>query len=359
MKIAGLKKWISIMMAVTVCCLSSINVLAFSDGVYTADTLTHYLNPDTGKTDDGGTGNVEIGEGMCRSAVYERALVEHQNGKTWITLRMLLYSNIENIRIYTQDKPKGDYTQVQYALMSENSAEDSGDFRFETPSADCFIQTKMYVAPMGRDVCFYWKVDTSTMESGNLDFIKTIKAEKTSGFTDISTHWAKADIESVVAKKLFSGISDTTFSPDTAMTRGMFVTVLGRLSGADVSGYSSVKFTDVNPSQYYAKYIAWANAEGLVSGISESMFNADAPVTCEQAAVILVKFAQKQGVSLKTNGAMPQMNKVSSWAKKSVVKAGQGGLISKQNTNNYQFTSSATRADVTSMIMNYINGYSN
>lgn len=357
----SLKKCACVVMTVMACCFTQVNAFALSDGVYTADTLTYYLNPDTGKTDDGGTGNAEIGEGMCRSAVYEKALIEQQNGKTWITLRILLYSNLSNIRIYIQDSPKGGYTEVKHAVMAENSVNDSGDFRFEAPTADCYVKTKIYVAPMGRDVCFFWKVDTSTAQSGNADFIKTIKTGESKaaegGFSDISSHWAKKDIESVVAKKLFSGTSDTTFSPDTAMTRGMFVTVLGRLSGEDVSAFSSDKFTDVNSTQYYAKYIGWANAKGIVSGISETNFNPDAPVTCEQAAAIMVKYAQKQGVTLKVDGTSTEMKTVSNWAKDSVEKAGKAGLITSQNTNGYKFTSSATRADVASIIMNYVNNY--
>lgn len=360
MKDRSLKRVISIFMAVIFCSCMQLNAFALSDGIYTADTLTYYINPDTGKTDDGGTGNAEIGEGMCRSAVYEKALVEQQDGKIWVSLRMLLYSHISNIRIYTQNTPTGAYTEVKYSVMAENSTNDSGDLRFEAPSADCLVKTKMYVAPMGRDVCFYWKVDASTAQSGNADFVKTIKlgtkTTKKEGFTDISSHWAKADIESVVSKKLFSGTSDSTFSPDTAMTRGMFVTVLGRLSGEDVSKYNSGKFRDVGANQYYAKYIGWANAKGIVSGVTETTFQPDAPVTCEQATAILVKYMEYKGIPFKTNGSVTKMDSVSSWAKKSVEKAGLAGIISSQNTNGFQFKSSATRADVASMVMNMVNG---
>ncbi|WP_304508107.1 heme-binding Shp domain-containing protein [Anaerotignum sp.] len=359
----GFKKGISIVMAIIVCACMQVNVFALSDGVYTADTLTYYLNPDTGKTDDGGTGNAEIGEGMCRSAVYEKALIEQQDGKIWISLRMLLYNHISNIRIYTQNSPKGDYTEVKYSVMAENAANGSGDMRFQAPSADCYVKTQMYVAPMGRDVCFFWKVDSSTAQSGNADFVQTIKTDnskkKDMGFTDVSSHWAKTDIEGVVAKKLFSGTSDTTFSPDIAMTRGMFVTVLGRLSGDDVSGYSSSKFKDVGASQYYAKYIGWANAKGIVSGVSETAFYPDASVTCEQAAAIMVKYMAMKGYAFKTDGTTPKLETVSTWARGSVEKAGKAGLITSQNTNGYQFKSSATRADVASIIMNLVNGYGN
>ncbi|MEA4994461.1 MAG: GLUG motif-containing protein, partial [Oscillibacter sp.] len=64
-------------------------------------------------------------------------------------------------------------------------------------------------------------------------------------FTDIADHWAKEVIEFVASRGLFSGTSTTTFSPNTAMTRGMFVTALGRLANADVSGYTKSSFTDV------------------------------------------------------------------------------------------------------------------
>ncbi|KAF5067785.1 S-layer homology domain protein [anaerobic digester metagenome] len=360
MKRTGFKGLASILMAVIFCSCLQLNVFALIDGYYTADTLTYYINPDTGKTDDGGTGNTEIGEGMCRSAVYDKALIEQQDGKIWINLRMLLYSHISNIRIYTQKAPKGAYTEVKYSIMAENSTNDSGDMRFEVPAVDCYVKTKMYVAPMGRDVCFYWKVDEATAQSGNADFVKTIKLDvkttKKEGFTDISSHWAKADIESVISKKLFSGTSDATFSPDTAMTRGMFVTVLGRLSGDDVSGYNSGKFQDVGANQYYAKYIGWANAKGIVSGVTATTFQPDVPVTCEQATAILVKYMQAKEITFRTNGATPKMDTVSPWAKESVEKAGLAGIISSQNTNGHQFKSSATRADVASMVMNMVNG---
>lgn len=55
-------------------------------------------------------------------------------------------------------------------------------------------------------------------------------------FTDTVNHWAEKDIAYVVERGLFTGATDTTFSPNTTMTRGMFVTALGRLAGIDVRG---------------------------------------------------------------------------------------------------------------------------
>lgn len=335
------------------------SAFAIDDGTYTVKTVTSYVNPDTGKTDDGGTGNSELGEGMCRSVIDEKAEIEQKNGKVTITMRMKLYSNLSNIRIATQESPNGKYNEVKYNVLKESSSTDSADIQFELPSTDAYVQTKMYVVPMGRDVCFYWKCDTSKAESSNgkLEEEKVTEKEQTAGdkFTDITNHWASDAIKAVVNKGLFSGTSEVTFSPDKEMTRGMFVTVLGRLSGENISGTAT--FTDVDNSVYYAPYIAWANKNGIVNGVSSTSFSPDTPVTCEQAAIILVKYAQYKNISLENKSISPSTTCVSEWAKENVIKAGKAGIITKQNTNGYDYTSPATRGDVASMINNFMTYY--
>lgn len=334
----------------------SVNAFALENGTYTMNTITHYLNPDTGKTDDGGTGNVELGEGMCRSSIYEKAVVEQTDSGAVITMRMLLYSNLSDIRLAVRENPKDEYTDIKYSIVKESSSADSADIKFTMPSAESYIRVKMYVAPMGRDVCFYVKLDTSTaaISDGSIKE-ETAASDNKSVFADITGHWAEKDIINVVGMGLFSGTSDTTFEPETSMTRGMFVTVLGRMSGEEISGTSS--FSDVDSSKYYAPYIAWANKNGIVSGTSASTFNPDAAVSCEQAAIILSKYAAYKGIAFETRSISPSTTGVSEWAKAYVVEAGKAGIITKQNTNGYAYTSSATRADVASMLSNFMAYY--
>ena len=71
-------------------------------------------------------------------------------------------------------------------------------------------------------------------------------------FTDVNNHWAKDNMLFVVSRGLLSGTSATTFSPNTGMTRGMFVTALGRLAGVDPTDYQARMFTDVKEDAYYA-----------------------------------------------------------------------------------------------------------
>ncbi len=73
-------------------------------------------------------------------------------------------------------------------------------------------------------------------------------------FTDIDGHWAKDDILFVANRGLMTGTSATTFSPNGSMTRGMFVTALGRLANADISAYKKSNFTDVKARLLHGIY---------------------------------------------------------------------------------------------------------
>lgn len=338
--------------------MMSISAFALDNGTYEVDTKTYYLNPDTGVTDDGGTGNAELGEGMCRSAVFEKAIVEKTDSGVKITMRMLLYSNLSNIRFAVQQSPKGEYQSIKYSVVKQTASSNSADIQFTAPSADSYVQVKMYVGPMGRDVCFYWNCDTASAVASNGTLPEIQKEETaTSKFIDIDGHWAESGIEFAIEKGLFNGTSEITFSPDMAMSRGMFVTVLGRLSGEEISG--NCTFSDVDNSAYYAPYIAWANKNNIVNGMSSTVFSPDSDVTVEQAAAIIMRYVEYKGIETQYKSISPSMTGVSDWAKDVVTSAGKAGIITKNNTNGWAYTSSATRACVASMLANLVEFYIN
>jgi S-layer homology domain. len=70
-----------------------------------------------------------------------------------------------------------------------------------------------------------------------------------------------------------SGTSSTTFEPNTVITRGMFITMLGRVAEADVSGYTTSRFTDVSADSYYSSYVEWAVENRIVSGTGNNRFS--------------------------------------------------------------------------------------
>lgn len=120
--------------------------------------------------------------------------------------------------------------------------------------------------------------------------------------TDISTHWALDSIVWSVNQGLFMGVSDTAFVPDGATTRAMFVTVLGRMAGVDCSAYQNNYlenlFTDVSADTYYAPYVNWAVRYGIINGTGDGTFSPDDPVTREQIAAILIRFASAYNYAL-------------------------------------------------------------
>ena len=126
-------------------------------------------------------------------------------------------------------------------------------------------------------------------------------AADTSRFTDIKDHWALPYIEQIVGSELMNGVSATAFSPDAGMTRGMFVTVLGRFAGIDPEAwkmkYEGVLFSDVTDSAYYAPYVNWAARLGISNGIGGGKFNPDGLITREQMLTMLKRFADVTGQS--------------------------------------------------------------
>ncbi|MDR1205832.1 MAG: hypothetical protein LBL26_10200 [Peptococcaceae bacterium] len=155
-------------------------VFAVSDGVYLTVTNTYYLNPDTGVTDDGGSKNAALGEGMCRSVVYGKALAEIDGGKVYATVRLQLMSNMRDFRLFVQDAPGGGYTKVTPRVTAEDAGADTADYRFELPSVGAYISWEMYVIPMGRDVKFYMNLSESLTE-GSGDFVVSVKPKTGDG----------------------------------------------------------------------------------------------------------------------------------------------------------------------------------
>ena len=117
-------------------------------------------------------------------------------------------------------------------------------------------------------------------------------------FNDVEEHWAEEIIYEAYDLELFNGTSATTFDPDGEMSRAMFVTVLGRMHGADPEDYENRKFTDVADGTYYTGYVAWAVETGVVNGVTESTFCPDDPVTRQQAAAMIHRYLAYIGKTL-------------------------------------------------------------
>ncbi len=176
-------------------------------------------------------------------------------------------------------------------------------------------------------------------------------------FTDISAHWAKEDIAFVANRGLLGGTSADSFSPNTAMTRGMFVTALGRLANADVSAYKQSSFNDVKSDAYYMAYVEWASKNSIVNGTGNGEFAPDQSITREQMAVMMQSYAKAISFTLpKVHGenTFGDNSKISAYAKDAVKQIQMAGVISGKNGNTFDPQGTATRAEVSAVLRRFV-----
>ena len=174
------------------------------------------------------------------------------------------------------------------------------------------VEPKLTFQHIGKSVTFTFKPDTGykvkdvKVDGKSVGAVTTYTVDKltvstrievtfTNGklpFTDVrESDWFYDDVVFAYENGLFSGTSDTTFSPNTSMTRAMLVTVLYRLEGQPaVNGRSG--FSDVQYNGYYEDAVTWAADNGIVNGTSTSTFSPNVNVTREQMAAILYRYAQ-------------------------------------------------------------------
>ena len=114
-------------------------------------------------------------------------------------------------------------------------------------------------------------------------------------FEDVGTDaWYSDAVAYVYRNGLMSGTSGSTFSPDAAITRAQLVTILWRMAGSSQVNYL-MDFDDVSQDAYYTEAVRWAASEGIAGGYGNGLFGSDDPITREQMAAILYRYAQRMG----------------------------------------------------------------
>jgi len=174
-------------------------------------------------------------------------------------------------------------------------------------------------------------------------------------FKDVKeSDWFHESVDFAVTYGLFSGTSNTTFSPNANMTRAMLVTVLWRYAGQPKEGTNT--FTDVKNGQWYTDAVTWAAKNGVVTGVGNNKFSPNGNVTREQLATILYRYAIANGIDVRDRAdlrAFSDGNKVSSYAADAIKWAvaerlinGSGGKLMPQGN--------ATRAQVAAILTRFV-----
>lgn len=202
------------------------------------------------------------------------------------------------------------------------------------------------------------------LKSGDVVKIIFVKSGQGSAdpskFVDIQSHWAKDTITAAVNKGLFEGTSETTFEPDTLMTRAMIVTVLHRIAGSPkMSGTSA--FSDVPNGKWYTEAVIWAEENGIVNGYGNGIFAPDENVTREQLAVIVSNYAKFMKYDLSGTTDLSKFvdaAAISTWANTPLGWAVANSLISGKPGQVLDPSGNATRAECVVILVRFIDKFS-
>ena len=197
---------------------------------------------------------------------------------------------------------------------------------------------------------------TFTMPASKVSVKATFKeAEKpvTMPFADVAEGaWYYDSIKYVYSNGMMVGTGDTKFSPNATTTRGMIVTILYRLEGEPVvSGASS--FNDVAEGRYYANAVKWAAENEIVSGYGNGQFGPEDPITREQMAAILYRYATFKDFDMTKTADLSKFTdsgKISDWSKAALSWANAEGLVNGKGGGILDPLGNATRAEVSAIL---------
>ena len=148
--------------------------------------------------------------------------------------------------------------------------------------------------------------------------------------TQLDRHWAADSIERVRSQGLMQGNSFGEFLPNFPMSRGMFVTTLGRLAGVNPKAETDSGFSDLTPEHYAAPYAAWAKETGIMTGLTPDSFGSEQPITRQEMAAALARFLQIQDPGLATTFDLNHyrdMEEIADWAAYGVAVCSACGLL--------------------------------
>ncbi len=171
-------------------------------------------------------------------------------------------------------------------------------------------------------------------------------------FADVAQgSWYDEAVQFVYEKGMMVGTAEGRFSPELTTSRAMIVTILWRLEGSPASGAAG--YTDVPDGQWYTEAVRWASEQGIVNGVGGSAFAPDAPITREQFAAILYRYAGYKGQDVAGAGdlsAFADAASVSPYAVEAMTWANAAGLITGMDARTLAPQASATRAQAATIL---------
>lgn len=179
-------------------------------------------------------------------------------------------------------------------------------------------------------------------------------------FDDISGHWGEEYIKYLSAREIFGGTSPTEFSPEMPLTRGMFITALGRMHGVETEKHSTdTGYADVNSEEYYAPYISWSKENGILPSVSETAFAPEESITRADMALAINNYINVCGFNIKPFGFGSEFVDIASCTeaqKAAILNIQDKGIINGIGDGKFEPDGMLTRAEAATVLTRLIKG---
>ena len=173
-------------------------------------------------------------------------------------------------------------------------------------------------------------------------------------FTDVEENvWYHDGIDFMVRNGYMNGVAADTFDVEGSLTRAQLVTILYRIAGEPETS-AAIPFADVADGQWYTKAIVWAAENGIVKGVNETTFAPNDPITREQIAVILYRYAHEENTEDGKLTSFPDAKDISGYALEAMNWAVARGLINGSDGKLLP-QDTATRAQIAVILARYLN----
>ena len=319
--------------------------------VYPQVRAIYYFNTDFNGTCYSLSGNQEMYNTYVQSVNNNAPMQKttQSGGQNYIRLKNF-NEKANQLTLFTCSYYPGADSKVSYELDgSVLSSSQTYPYKCIIPRPDTGMHTLTVTAKTGNTV----RTKTYGIEVINDGTINVTEAV----MTDVKvTSWAFKPIAYVVEKGIFNGMTETTFEPQSNLTRGMLVTVIGRLEGIAEDRYAATSFSDVRAGKYYTGYIKWAADNEIVNGISSAEFAPDQYITREQTAAILYRYANYRHFDTSgrndLNGYTDE-SKIGKYAVDAMKWANYSGIINGRTPSSLDPKGKATRAEIAKMIMTF------
>lgn len=168
--------------------------------------------------------------------------------------------------------------------------------------------------------------------------------------TDLIDHWARKAIIQAIDKKLMVGTSDLKFSPNEKISRGEFITILGRLGNVDTKKYTEVKDKNIEAGKFYTEYMNWAVENKILPKTSKAI--AKENITREEMAHILASYLKLMGDDISTQKLVVfnDEKEISDWAYEDIQFLANKEILSGTSNNKFSPKANLTRAEVAQII---------